>query len=739
MRDDTEMLRFVFELYPYMTLPLYSILSDAVYSDSIDRAYVVRILKDIEDAALVPKARDAVYLLLACKEVLNDISLFIRLWNPKVVSAQDIERTFPRKSRYHRLYLTPLHTDNPSLLKQLLACSFTTRIQLLLLLAILESKTEIALVFFEHLGVSVSSEVKALKSRIWDGIHLQDFYEIVKQIVAEDIPNYEACLTQPEDSLLVYLACMRPEMLDYIIQALEWKTTMGRDELLLQAIDLIPFGFLADIPIYENFHLCIDWSCPANLSLLAVLTRLLELGVDPNQTNLWQTMIWEVLVQDGMSNLPLVFRSLEALIDAGADIEMTFTRSFTAKLNGILKSPTLDANVSERCSAIKPLDIAFTLQDATAFCLLIAKSKDLDGFLQNVTLPSNEGFLVLPEFVQAVRERNPDQIRELWGTRFESPDKALALALKRGQIDVAGEVILRYTTTWKFITLVLQVARYMLTGKACSGCAARQYSRGLEVLQPLMVANISFEEVPEFQLHPLIDEYCDALQITIQNEKLDLLKTLLDFGAGAGAVDGVKSSTYLRLQCMGINPVPLAAKYSLECLKTLIEGGFNINEPTNTVHFRSNSATYCVSETALGNALETGNMKTLSYVLREGADMYAPCNGSPSAIQYSITEGLIDALALFLEIDARCHETALALVAGMPQSPRYIREYVYGYGTAARSSSATKLIEEAKARDLHERIECGSSVTGYVVRGTFNLSNGLVIRSLWTLKSSCGC
>ncbi|KAK6540218.1 hypothetical protein TWF694_009034 [Orbilia ellipsospora] len=539
LRDNTEMLRFVSDLHPSMTIPLYSILNFAVSSYSLNRPLIARILKDLEEAVLVPKSEDLINLLFASKEVLSDISVFVKLWDQKAVSARDIEEALIEKKNFINLRFMPLHTNNPILLKQLLTCGFTENIPLLTLVAILKSKTEIAMIFFGYLGVSVNLS----EPQIWDRLCVEDFYRIIQSVVADDNRYWDSM--RREESLLVYLGCLKTEMLDYVIRVLEWKTTTNRSDAALTVIDFLPFKYPPDIPSAIIFDLDPSDIRNATLSVLPALKKLLGFGVDPNRTSLWRGLIWENLVEHGVLGFVPVPQTLEALVDAGADIEMTFSQSFVTNLNITLQSPTLEVSRPGRSTAIKPLDIALLLKDSAVFCFLVLKSKDVDGFLQNIALVPEEEFVLLPHFVHAVRDRNCNLIREMWDVRFENPERAITLALEKEQVDVAREVILRYRSTWKLISLVLQVAHNVREGRVRE---FKQYNCGLEVLQSLAVEGINFQEFPEFQLHPLLDEYKYALQSSIESDKLELLKILLDLGTRGG--DGIGPSIYLGLQYM---------------------------------------------------------------------------------------------------------------------------------------------------------------------------------------------
>ncbi|KAK6526468.1 hypothetical protein TWF694_005054 [Orbilia ellipsospora] len=542
-------------------------------------------------------------------------------------------------------------------------------------MAISSSKDQISLVFFDRLGVRLDFEAgRPVSQCIWEVIPENQLLRVIRKVASGEIStddwelevsdsDYEKIeLTYDETLLLMHLACMRPEMLDYIIEILGRRTPTltTKNQLILAAIDLIPFKFGSRL-----LYLSEDIGWPPRENTLYVLKRLLGFGADPSQTNLWRTVIWNAvdLKYNDLDGDQLV-QTFEILLSAGADAEITFTHSFMKTVMPPKAHSNLDIRI---VYATKPLDLAFWAEKVTIFCILLQKAKDLESFIWKIISYSSESVVVLPEFILAVRARDANRVKELWNHRFQYLGQDTFLLSRQNRFDTAKEILLRYKAKSEIIGLVEGVTSAITANGHSTNDADEMRVRGLELLISLVTEGVCFLDIPEFREADCIGGYNWSLRTAAEKGNTELLKILLDIGFGISQ----DSSIYLEWQRIGVNPVPHAARYSLGCLKILIERGFSIRRPAPNE--------YKSSVTALEVALESGNLKILSYVLREGANIHAPCDQYSTAIEYAIKLGRIDALALLLEIDGTSHGIALALVSKSVGVSKYIKDYVHNW------------------------------------------------------------
>ncbi|KAK6515987.1 hypothetical protein TWF281_004577 [Arthrobotrys megalospora] len=194
------------------------------------------------------------------------------------------------------------------------------------------------------------------------------------------------------------------------------------------------------------------------------------------------------------------------------------------------------------------------------------------------------------------------------------------------------------------------------------------YKEGLALLRSTLEQTIGLNITHEFGDVHYPKGYVGSLQSAMDPDKIELFNILLDFLPGAGSGD---PTIYLKLQKERFNPVPGAAgRMGLDFLKSLLQRGFSINEPTQMK--LPMGLSYAI--TALSEALQTGDMKILTYILQEGADIYAPCGSISSAVGHAVLDGRIDAVALLLAVEPDCYE--IALREAIAYSRGYMEDYL---------------------------------------------------------------
>ncbi|EGX45702.1 hypothetical protein AOL_s00140g18 [Orbilia oligospora ATCC 24927] len=688
-RADYEMLKSVRKSHPEIELDLYDMLTSAfVYSDLDclkNQDYIMRILQDLKiDGSPPSDASEALVLLYMCRKVISRVDVFLDLWNAEDISAQEIDHA---GAELGALEYMPLCTDCPVQMKLLLDSGFAAGQSIFLLQAIIQARLEATLILFDYLDLEVNVDLPISQSEclafgsIWEAFDVSTFYGIIEKVVSEE--RWEGVPPIPriyrEDWLLVRLACLQPEMEGYVIQVLQRKyPTMGPN-LFTSAIDLI---FLT--PDFSNIWNFLARSNPNGHSFwkqaVSALQTFLKAATDISATKLWQKTIWEILVRN-TDDIPAI-EILETLLNAGADPQITLAPSLVDNLNSILNSPLLQTELGGGpLEVVKPIDIAFLLQEPSAFCLLLnaLTSNDIDQFIQKLTsLPEHELLIAGPQFLDAAQNRNYNLVESLWNKRFETMDQAFISAFTKGEIEITKALVTRYTASSRHLRFVLALIKTIIGRKKIS----KIYEEGISLLNWMLQGGTNFNAISEFQEASTryIEEYNSLLLETMRHGTIELFRVLLGFISRQGSPGSFHS--FPELQKQGINPVPHAARLeNLDFLKCLIELGFDINQG---VQRKSTVGSISPTETALGSALMRGDLRGLTYILKQGADIYAPCEGYASGVENAVAWRRIDAVALILATDPDCYD--LALAASVSLGHNLIEDHIRGERVANGSS-----------------------------------------------------
>ncbi|KAF3915755.1 hypothetical protein ABW20_dc0103283 [Dactylellina cionopaga] len=463
------------------------------------------------------------------------------------------------------------------------------------------------------------------------------------------------------DEHLIYAACFNTEIMEYIIRVIEWKysSALSKAEAFTLAIDLIPpGGFRRPVMawILRRFY---KQRKIKGSALLVVLKGFLRLGVDPNKTKLWRTVIWDCLEDE--EEWQAVER-LEALIEAGANIDgdLMPAPSFPNTLLTRRKHLKIDGPV-------KPVDVAVFLKDPTVLYLLLRHGVSTVHFPPNVrSLRPYTQYVILPEFIEALRGRDISRIQELWNHRVvkHTISENIYSALKKTDLERISSLVLQSDDPLLRFLAFQHIAEMV---RFCSGVYYQgifdktQRKPGLDLLQKLLQAGLT-DPGPGSDR----SSYDRCLSGAIEEHDIELVDLLLDFEAQVG----LKNHPRDLFQGDLLVPVYHAAKYSLKCLEHLAKRGVDINESCIKGCYHKKPL-YC---TALSGAIESDRIENLAFVLKEGANIYAPCGFSSSAVVEVVSKGRIDAVALFLEVDPTCH--TIALEAAQSSRFRYLEDYI---------------------------------------------------------------
>ncbi|KAF3228586.1 hypothetical protein TWF191_002442 [Orbilia oligospora] len=229
-----------------------------------DAKWLEMALKDIEIKKDLPESHeDLGILLFACKRARGDVSLFQRLWNQKAFP-EFIKWSGFGLPGYYLNESTPLSTNDESTLKLLLSLGFTGFKRALAFRAMLLENYSIMEVFLGHEGL-IPSDRSSLPGpgdscghrHVWEMLGIPMFYEIVAQFVATEIVPYHTSsrstlkTLSPTDfklaldyninRVLVWAACINPEITEYIIQVMKWaNAALTESEVVKLAIELLP-------------------------------------------------------------------------------------------------------------------------------------------------------------------------------------------------------------------------------------------------------------------------------------------------------------------------------------------------------------------------------------------------------------------------------------------------------------------------------------------------------------------
>ncbi|KAK6515986.1 hypothetical protein TWF281_004576 [Arthrobotrys megalospora] len=429
-REDYDMLESVRKSHPEFRIQLYDILGDIRTSGILEnRDYFMRVLRDIQEYGAPPESVDHVMRLLsACKVVSGDITIFLKLWDPERVSVKAIDET---AIKYHRPDNSALCTDNPAQLEVLLELGFTAKIWTLLLRAILLDNFDIAMLFFRHLRIKLPAERPEFSTSkcIWRLMDEATFAKMIHNVAVDAAitrryhyyRHWMHCHDPPtlsendiEDWLITLLACIRPDMTDYIVQVLRRKYFTTRSQVCTWSIDLIYWQISDETIMLLAKYFGSNWNFIRYEGRVLALERFLNFGVDPNKTELWQETLWGLLAEGGTLQFggAEVFREvLKLLLDAGADLDIDLELEFVDQINREFVPHTQVCGFR----VAKPIDLVFVLPDPAPFCALLQPipSGALDSFVRKLTLFSTTKAALNPDFIQAVCDRNLDQVRLL--------------------------------------------------------------------------------------------------------------------------------------------------------------------------------------------------------------------------------------------------------------------------------------------------------------------------------------
>ncbi|KAF3259772.1 hypothetical protein TWF128_003778 [Orbilia oligospora] len=317
-------------------------------------------LGDIRAEGLPPRdEHDALNLLLLCLESKDENpDLFFRLWCP-VAEDGDVDK-INELATQNAPRSTPLCTKDPVKLKLLLEAGFTGGLSISVLRAIFSGNSDIVSVFFGFSGIETSPENMQREPRDSERPWEDEYdWDVVISLDEDEI----------QDWILMQIACLRPEMIDCIIELLQREPSHGTPDnkvsRLASAVDLI--FFIPDVRSFWFETLFGDYRssnaiCEEAAPMLKIL---LDLGADASETKFWQRDIWRYLVSNEKPELELL-EILNILLDAGADPEMPFQRCFITQF---LHDAGLPSSLKEIfCGvalnhALKLIDISFLAQD----------------------------------------------------------------------------------------------------------------------------------------------------------------------------------------------------------------------------------------------------------------------------------------------------------------------------------------------------------------------------------------
>ncbi|KAK6342309.1 hypothetical protein TWF718_007712 [Orbilia javanica] len=711
-RGDIEMLEWIRASHPEVTLNLYDILPGSLWGGKPDNSR--RLLEDIEKDGSPPRnGLEAMNLLYLCLIKMDNLDIFLKLWNPRDIKVAHIE---DYKYRRHSLEVIPLFTDCPKKLGLLLSLGFGYGIWASLLQKILRKNFDIASILLRHVGIEVDprdrcSDLGGFKPS-YEIIGEANFLKILKNAASEKCfvedfrkQGFRLAEEQIVDWVLIRVAWSKPEMRDFAMRLLqrERKRSISKSELFTAAIDLLffePLGAdLSDLIHPEEISFQDLATDPAGPRMyfgarfwgsferrkLPMLKMFVEFGADINQTQLWRQTLWEVLEQ-GMCWGRYVSTTLEAeflafLLDAGADPEMAYEQ-VTADISSRLYSRVLRNAIGrsryetdQTPDLAKPIEFLYFYDNPLTFCTLATRLTDVEDFIMKITTLSGFGLVFSTQFFQALRDRNIDLVKALWAERFtvcipRAPEQQLISALTTGNMDLTKAIFLQNIASYRLLTLVSVLVEDLAADYSPIITADHnEYNHRLEMLRWVLNQGANFSTIPEFNSRrkPYIQMYNTLLSRAMYRGSVELFSLLLSFVHG---LDSQDSAAYLELQKRGLNPVPRAAELeNLDFLKLLIDKGFDINEPFRYI--------FNGPETALYFAVKGGRLQNVTYVLKQGGDIYAPCLRLNSVIEFAVRRGRLDSVALFLAVDPECYDIALeaAILHKEKLMERFIRDW----------------------------------------------------------------
>ncbi|KAF3237811.1 hypothetical protein TWF217_010899 [Orbilia oligospora] len=707
VRQDLELLEFILRIHTRIELRRFRILDMLRWQGrllTIGANWMEMALKDIEITKDLPTSHeDLGLLLLVCKRAPGDISLFQRLWNRKAFpefikwSGFDTDHCLDES--------TPLLTNDEITLKLLLSLGFTRFKWALTLRAVLLDNYSIVKVFLEHDGPIPSNNCKSSlpgpgdscgRNHVWEMLGIPIFYEIVARFVTTEIIPYHIGSTfttlSPSDSklaldyninkVLVWAACLNPEITDYIIQVMKWaNAALTESEVVKLAIELLPCWpgekRKHDYWVCYNLNIILGLG---NFHPLVVFRKLFRTDIDLTQTELWQHLIWKNLYRRYFSDDegPSADDPLEYLriclqwpgtVDCRLDLDPLLGTEFS-KAHGICN----------RKDPIKPIVATFLFKEPVAFLLLLESGASILDIPTKKDTRSN--LIINKEFIEACQNQDLRRVYDLWDSRIEAADKfnisfsesnRVEAYLRGWEPEAISDLLPHLQDPLSRFEVFKFVIERVKRLTSSFGHARLVY---LTILRSLIDSGIlpsinDFDDMGHaLSLRCFSAEYFTKLTLAIVRHDFELAEILLEVVQHLDLYVQEHSSEVFFPMDNWCRKHPMymyfAAIHGLSSLKRLMRFGFDINQPT--------SAQFRRGFTALQGALSSGNMNTLVFVLQSGADIYAPCGSYQSAIEAAICSGRIDAVALMLAVDPNCHY--LALKAAEKTRYEYIAEYV---------------------------------------------------------------
>ncbi|KAF3313572.1 hypothetical protein TWF173_005864 [Orbilia oligospora] len=710
LRQDLELLEFILRIHTGIKLRRFKILNMFLYPMRFltpDANWIEMALKDIEITNfkdLPASHEDLGLLLLACKHARGNISLFQRLWN---------QEKFPEFITWSGFYggggclheSTPLFSEDESILKLLLSLGFTGFKWALAFRAVLLDNYGITKVFLEHGGLIPSDRSSLLgpgdacgHNHACEMLGIPVFYEIVAQFVATELIPYNTGLKfkrlSPADfklaleyninRVLVWAACLNPEITEYVIQVMRWaNAALTESEVVKLAIELLPCwpgeNRKHDYWVYYDVNRILNLR--SNLHPLVVFRKLFRTDIDLTQTELWEHLIWESLYERRFSDKepsaddPLeylrIFLQRPGTVDGRLDLDLLLESKFS-KVYGI----------RNRKDPIKPIVAAFLFKEPVAFLLLLESGASIVDIPTKNDTRSN--LIINKEFIEACQNQDLRRVYDLWGSRIEAADKfnisfsegdQVEAYLRGWEPEAISDLLPHLQDPLSRFEVFKFVIKRVKQLTSSFGHARLVY---LTILRSLIDSGIlpSINDVSNDTGHTLslflyTLEYSETLTLAIVGNDFEHAEILFEVAQHLDLYVQEHSGKVFFPTGGWCRKDPVhiyfAALKGPNALKCLMRFGFDIN---GSVFAQSGLR----GPTALSGALDSGNMDTLVFLLQSGADIYAPCGACESAIEFAIRKGRIDAVALILAVDPNCYY--LALKAAEKTKYEYIAEYV---------------------------------------------------------------
>ncbi|KAK6507696.1 hypothetical protein TWF481_006119 [Arthrobotrys musiformis] len=733
LRKDDENFKFVVDRYPHLNRGLYYYIHECT-KDNRARDCKPRpkhlpqrderdIVSEISKANLAPQSVEEAYdLLVACKCILGDLGVFYRLWDPQKISAREIDSYSGGKGLFARLEDAPLHSKTPALLKALLRCGFSRYKFVIFFRAIILGDWSRIQVLCENLGIELlasnpgaelpRNENAAYKcigltahsysepTNFWEFVDKAVFYRILVKYGADIFLSliFSRHKSQrkvgggPKILALAHASCVNPRFTRYAVEIIQWKFSISAKEAALMMMDGISFIDYSKDPnnTISKHGFGLNAFGSTDLDPVSAIEELFSFGIDPNETRLWNISIWEELVLLDMrhyernSEQKTTRNIFKKLLDYGAALDQELKRDRESIQRSYVYAIFLEENVLiEYLKTNMPLTIAFGLADKWTFCLLMERLTTPHRVCDWVASEDSSG--IHPEFIRALQDQNRELVEKLWEDR--TFDLGVMAALEKSDVSTAKNIILTYSRQLQLDSLFLRVVKFY---ERIQGPLPICGYEILTLLLDLLEGSL-YQSTRDCGFGYAV--FCQPyLHDAIKRSDVQLLKLLIDFYfTQSRTMDPqIKGPERCRqLYKDGAFLLDSAAQSSLVCLKYLISQGSHIDEfrkwgsysdkvdPTlSEAGSETNlTRTHSMIRTALFGAIIGGNMENISYVLSEGANIYAPCGYKSSAVEFAISEGRIDALALILEAVPNSYPLAL----GLAESPRYKDEYTAQY------------------------------------------------------------